>query len=262
MKVFSFKNIRITVLLSILAVAAIYTKEQRLQTTSWYKPLEVIIFPINGDGSTATDHYLQQLTPNDFQDIDDFFVRGAKQYNLITEQPIITTLGSSLTYLPPAPPHDRKSVLHVMLWSMKLRYWAYKNTPDTKSNKNRIRLYVLYHQGLDNQPLAHSLGIQKGLIGVIHAFANDKQNQQNSIIMAHEILHTVGASDKYDRNNLPVYPDGYAQPEQTPLYPQRFAEIMAGRIPISNVRAQIPASLRHVIVGERTAKEINWITAP
>ena len=262
MKVFSFKNIRIAFLLSVLAVAAIYTKEQRLQTTSWYKPIDVIIFPINGDGNPETDHYIQQLTSKDFQNIDEFFVRGAQQYHLIVEQPVITTLGTQLNSQPPVPPQNRNAILNVMLWSMKLRYWAYKNTPDNKSNKNRIRLYVLYHQGQANQPLAHSLGIKKGLIGVIHAFANDKQNPQNAIIMAHEILHTVGANDKYDRNNLPVYPDGYAQPDKKPLYPQRFAEIMAGRIPLSNIQAKIPSNLGHVIVGERTAKEINWIKVP
>lgn len=98
---------------------------------------------------------------------------------------------------------------------MKLRYWAYQNTPDSKSNSDRIRLFVLYHQGQKDQALEHSLGLQKGLIGIIHAFASRKQNKQNAIVMAHEILHAVGASDKYDyRNNQPIYPQGYAQPNK------------------------------------------------
>ena len=79
--------------------------------------------------------------------------------------------------------------------------------------------------------------------------------------MTHEILHTVGATDKYDHNNNPIYPEGYAKPGQKPLYPQRYAEIMAGRIALSEQKAKIPTSLKLTVVGEKTAKEINWIKA-
>lgn len=260
MKVFSFRNIRIVILLLILAASAIYTKEQRINTMSWYKPIEVTIFPINGDGSIETDQYIEQLDLKYFQDIDTFFARNAKQYQLITSQPITTSLGSVIASHPPVPPSQNSSILNVMLWSLKLRYWAYQNTPDNKSNTDRIRLYVLYHQRQDNHALAHSLGLQKGLIGIINVFADPEQNKQNSIVMAHEILHTVGASDKYDSANQPIYPAGYAKPQQTPLYPQKYAELMAGRIAISSNQASIPKSLKQVIVGKATAKEINWIT--
>lgn len=263
MKVFSFRNIRVVILLSALATVAIYTKEQRLNTTSWYQPIEVVIFPINGDGSPKTDQYIQSLSLKHFQDIDQFFIRSAKKFHLIVEKPVITTLGSTITSHPPAPPEDRTAILKVMLWSIKLRYWAYKNTPDDKSNKGRIRLYVLYHQGKEGQTLQHSLGLSKGLIGVIHAYALPKQTKQNALVMTHEILHTVGATDKYDySNNQPIYPDGYAKPEQKPLYPQRYAEIMAGRIPVNSNQAKMPKDLRFCLVGEASAKEINWVTTP
>lgn len=261
MKVISFKNIRIVILLSLLALAAIYTQDQRLNTTSWYQPIEVIIFPINGDGSAKTEHYIQQLSTKHFQDIDTFFIREAKRYHLVIEQPVISMLGATINKQPPAPPADRNAVLKVILWSIQLRYWAYVNTPDDKSNKNRIRLYVLYHQGSENQALEHSLGLRKGLIGVIHAYADQSQNSQNVLVMAHEVLHTVGANDKYDyQNNQPIYPVGYTQPKQNPLYPQRFAEIMAGRIPQSQTQSNIPKDLRFCLIGETTAKEINWVS--
>jgi len=259
MKVFSYRNIRVLILLSVLAIAAIYAQDQRLNTTSWFKPIDVVIFPINGDGSNKTANYIQQLSQKDFQDIDDFFQRSAKQYRLIVEQPINTQLGPSIEISPPTPPQNRNALFEVMLWSLKLRYWAYQHTPDDIANNDRIRLYVIYHQTQQGQALAHSLGLQKGLIGIIHAFADRKQNSQNNIVMTHEILHTVGATDKYDRNNQPVYPEGYAKPEKKPLYPQRFAEIMAGRIPISDQQATIPTTLKLTVVGESTAKEINWI---
>ena len=260
MKVFSFKNIRILFLLSLLALVAIYTKEQRLNSLAWYQTLPVIIFPINGDASAETDRYIQSLSAKDFQDIDTFFNRSAKQFQLITQSPISTSLGHTVQSHPPKPPTDRNNTIKVMLWSMKLRYWTYMNTPDNISNKNRIRLYVLYHQGNEEEALEHSLGLQKGLVGIIHAYADPKQNRRNVIVMAHEILHTVGATDKYDySNNQPIYPQGYAKPNKSPLFPQRYAEIMAGRVPLSQNEAEMPKDLRFSLIGEQTAKEINWI---
>jgi hypothetical protein len=258
MKVFSFRHFRIVILLGILAFALIYTQEQKRSTTSWYQPVKVIIFPINGDRHPATASYIHSLKTNDFQAIDQFFSRSGREFNLAIEQPVITQLGQQIESLPPAPPTDN-GMMSAILWSLKLRYWAYQNTPDDISNQNRIRLYVIYHQPSSQRRLAHSMGLQKGLIGVIHAFAVTEQNPQNAVVMAHEIMHTLGASDKYGADNQPHFPEGYAEPDKNPLYPQRYAEIMAGRIAVNDSEARMPSSLRGVRVGEITAREINWI---
>jgi hypothetical protein len=74
------------------------------------------------------------------------------------------------------------------------------------------------------------------------------------------LLHTLGATDKYDRGSLqPLAPDGLGDPEQQPRYPQDFAEIMAGRIALSPTRAEIPEDLDRVTVGTATAREIGWL---
>lgn len=258
MKVFSFRHVRIVTLLGILTFTLIYTQEQKRSTTAWYQPVSVIIFPINGDHQPATASYIHALKTSDFQAIDQFFSRSGREFDLAVEQPVITQLGQSVTSLPPAPPEDA-GMFNAIFWSLKLRYWAYQHTPDNISNLDRIRLYVIYHQPGKQQRLAHSLGLQKGLIGVIHAFAAPEQNPQNTVVMAHEILHTVGASDKYGTDNQPHFPEGYAEPDKNPLYPQRYAEIMAGRIPLNKNEAMMPPSLRAAMVGDRTAREINWI---
>ena len=46
-----------------------------------------------------------------------------------------------------------------------------------------------------------------------------------------------------------------------PRYPQEFAEIMGGRIPLSPTQAEMPRSLLETMVGERTAREIGWLKA-
>jgi hypothetical protein len=72
-------------------------------------------------------------------------------------------------------------------------------------------------------------------------------------------MHTLGASDKYSNHNLPVYPEGYAAPYRQPLYPQSRAEIMGGRIPLSEAQSRMPQSLNEVVIGIFTAEEINWL---
>jgi hypothetical protein len=107
--------------------------------------------------------------------------------------------------------------------------------------------------------LRHSLGLQKGLIGIVNGYADVEYQGQNNLIAAHELLHTLGASDKYDpATNWPIWPDGYADPTQEPLLPQTKAEIMGGRVQISPAIALIPPSLEHVVVGAATAIEVNW----
>ena len=244
----------------LLATAAIYTKGQRLGSTAWLDPLPVVIFPINGDGNPKTAAYIQGLRDRDFAPIDAFTAKQGQKYGLLTPDPTQTRLGPEVSVHPPAPPAAGSNVLSTMLWSLKLRYWAWQNTPDDESNKNRVRIFVLYHQGEDGRSLNHSLGMQKGLLGVVHAFAIKEQNAQNNVVIAHELLHTVGASDKYDAAGQPVYPQGYAHPGRKPLYPQYRAEIMAGRVPLSPTQSKMAYSLRSTVVGKTTAREISWIT--
>jgi hypothetical protein len=118
---------------------------------------------------------------------------------------------------------------------------------------------VLYHDPSTLQRVPDSHGLQKGLMGVVHVFADPAMGGSNNVVIAHELLHTVGATDKYDlATGLPLYPDGFADPERDPRYPQEQTEIMAGRRPVSAQDAEIPRSLRQVIVGPATAREIKW----
>ena len=78
-------------------------------------------------------------------------------------------------------------------------------------------------------------------------------------MIAHELLHTLGATDKYNpANDAPRYPDGYGDPRQMPLYPQSTAEMMAGRRMLSATRWEQAASLDEVVIGPATALEIRW----
>jgi hypothetical protein len=90
-------------------------------------------------------------------------------------------------------------------------------------------------------------------------FADPRMAGSNDVVIAHELLHTLGATDKYEAtSNQPRYPDGFAEPALEPRYPQRYAELMAGRIPLAANKARIPNSLQEVLIGPATAAEIGW----
>jgi hypothetical protein len=107
--------------------------------------------------------------------------------------------------------------------------------------------------------LPDSLGLSKGLVAIARLFAGRSAEDANQVVIVHELLHTLGASDKYDpRNGLPLVPDGLADPARDPRYPQTHGEIMAGRIAVSARRAELPRSLADMVVGPATAREIGW----
>lgn len=142
---------------------------------------------------------------------------------------------------------------------LKMRWWVYRST-DTVGLGPLVKMFVLYFDPAQSKRLAHSTGLQKGLIGRIDTFAARDMAKQNNVIIAHEFLHTLGATDKYDpATNQPLYPDGYANPDLKPLLPQRYAEIMAGRTPLSQAEAETPTSLDDALIGSKTALEINWL---
>jgi hypothetical protein len=138
-----------------------------------------------------------------------------------------------------------------------MRWWASGVTDDQDKIDPDVRIFVRYHSPETEFVLENSVGLQKGMVGVVNAFASRRHAGSNNVIIAHEFLHTLGATDKYNpADGLPSYPDGYAEPELEPRFPQRYAEIMGGRIARSEEDAMIPKSLRYVVIGEKTATEI------
>ena len=252
-----WRRLRIAVLLFILASVALSAWQQKRHATAWTSTLQVAVIPIAGDDSPVTRHYLARLTPEGFQPMADYLNEEAQRYGIPELLPVALSLAPEVRELPPAQPREG-GVLNAISWSLQLRYWAWRHTP-ALSPKPRIRLYLIYHDPALNPAVPHSAGLEKGLLGVVHLFASDRRRGETQVVATHELLHTLGATDKYEPgNNQPRFPDGYADPQQQPLLPQYRAELMAGRIPLSANRAEIPPSLARALVGPATAREIRW----
>lgn len=251
-----FRRLRILILLGVLAGAIGLTWLEQWLVRSWSAPLAVELVPINGDGSAAAARTIAALRVDDFADIDAFLVREIARYGVPVTQAVQFTLLPESAARPPPPPRAG-NVLATMGWSLRLRWWVYRRSGRWLPQIGTVKLFVLYYAPVDGVALAHSLGLQKGLIGVVHAFADPRQKGQNNVVIAHELLHTLGATDKYATDGRPLYPDGVADPALPPDAPQRAAEIMAGRYVAGSGRLLMPASLAQCVIGAKTAHEIN-----
>lgn len=254
-----FKAIRVSILLLILFFVVVNTWLTQARSTDWNNSLWIKIYPINGDGSEAAQKYIEKLKLSDFDGIETFLARETKRYSRDIARPIRIELGREVAEQPPAL-GKQPGMLSVMLWSLKMRWWAGNVTDAQDRIKPDVRIFVRYHKPDVAVILEKSVGLQKGMVGIVNGYANRRHRGINNLIIAHEFLHTLGATDKYSPlDGQPIGPDGIAEPDRQPLYPQRYAEIMGGRIAISADDSLIPKSLRKVLIGPLTAREINLV---
>jgi hypothetical protein len=252
-------KLRIAILLLILGVAAWSNWYDRLSTTDWDETLYVGIFPIDEAQNPVARDYIGRLSADRIADIEKFLNSEAHEYGIGIARPVSVELYPPVLERPPDRAADA-NIFQNMWWSLKLRMYARRASRASGKPPPQVRIFVLYHDPTFAQEVPHSVGMQKGLVGVVHAFADAEMTRTNNVVITHEILHTLGASDKYDVETLaPSYPIGYAEPDRTPRYPQAFAEIMAGRFAVDERTFEMPESLDEVVVGQATALEIRWI---
>ena len=253
-----WRSIRIAILLLFLGIAAYSNWYDRLSTTDWDETLYIGVFPIDDAGNQVTREYIGRLSTERIADIEQFLNREARRYGINIARPVRVDLYPAVEELPP----ERASgggVLQNMWWSLKLRMYARRAVRASGKAPPQVRIFVRYHDPSFTRSVPHSVGMQKGLVGVVHAFADRSMTRTNNVVIAHEILHTLGATDKYDSETLaPLFPIGYAEPEREPLHPQSLAEVMAGRYAIDSRTFEMPETLDAVRVGAATALEIGW----
>lgn len=177
--------------------------------------MHVAIYPIAADDSPTTTRFVGELNADSFAEIGEWLQEESRRYQRPVLQPVMLHLAPALNEKPPLPPSPG-SALDILHWSLQLRWWASRHDA-IAGPKPQVRLFVLFHDPERTPALPHSTGLSKGQLGVIHAFASRQQRKQNLVVIAHELLHTFGASDKYDPVTLqPIYPQGYAEPQRQP----------------------------------------------
>jgi hypothetical protein len=254
-----FGTLRLAILLAVLAFVALGAWLDRSRSTDWDAPLRVTIYPLAGGEDATLRNHVAALTADDFGAITEFLAREGRRHGVALEEPVRIRVSHAVTAQPPLPPAD-PGVISIAAWSLRLRYWAWRVALDDPLPTPDVQVFALYHPADGTRALPDSLGLSKGLMAITHLYAGADAQGSNQVVVAHELLHTLGASDKYDRaTGLPLAPDGLGDPGQSPLFPQRHGEIMAGRIATAANDAVIPGSLARMLVGTASAREIGWL---
>jgi hypothetical protein len=254
-----FKKIRVAILLFTLLCVALGEFLAARRSTDWDDTLWVDVYLVNGDRLDSTQRYIDSIDTREFAGVDEFFAAEAKRYGVEVDQPFrLNIVGQYRGELPMAG--YRPSLLGTMWWSLEMRWLALKLDWQSSGPKPDIVGFAVYHDSAASAVLDRSTALRKGLIAVTNLFASRDARGSNQVVLAHELLHTLGATDKYSlASNLPEFPEGFAEPNLKPRLPQKKAELMAGRIPLDEDHAAMPDSLRSVVVGRLTAEEIGWL---
>lgn len=253
-----FAKLRQGLLLYVLIIVAATTWLTQDRSRSWQTTLWVDVFPINGDGSQRAQQHIAKLDERDFQAIEPYIEKQAKGYGVQIERPLRINLGPTLNLPPPKLARDA-SPWQSILWSIQTRWWSIRVTWGLDRPTPDIKVFAVYYDGDNTLSLDRSAALQKGMVAIANLFADRRMAGSNRVVLTHELLHTLGATDKYEPGtNQPLYPAGYAEPDRKPLHPQIRAEIMAGRVAESPTGARIPRNLAETLIGEQTASEIGW----
>ena len=253
-----FGTVRIAILLAVLLFVATGAWLDRRRSTDWDATLRITVYPIAADADPATAGYVGGIEESDFDPVEAFLARESSRYGVALDQPVRIRLSHAAPGAPPAAPRDR-GWLSVAGWSLRMRYWAWRVAANDPLPPPDVQVFALFHRPDDGRAVPDSLGLSKGLLAGTPLYASRAAMGSNQVVLAHERLHTLGATDKYDpATGQPLEPAGLGDPEQVPRYPQQRGEIMAGRIARGPADATIPGDLGAMVVGPGTAREIGW----
>lgn len=255
-----FGWLRLTLLLLLILILALYLLLSSPRNVDWSESVRVRIYPINADRRDSTSDYIGQLRTESFHDIEAFFAREGARYEIGLDRPVQVQLAPPIDALPPVVP-EQPSIVQALWWAVRMRLWVWWHD-GWRSTDSDVRIFMSFYSPDNPLGMQHSLGLQKGMIGLVNGYAGASRQGLNNFVAAHELLHTLGAGDKYDiESGKPLWPDGFADPVQAPLFPQQRAEIMGGRVQVSPGWSLLPPSLDHAVVGAATAIEIGWLAA-
>jgi len=254
-----FKLMRVVFLLSILfgIVASTWITEKRM--AAWDRPILVTVHPIVADQSPATLKYARNVDSNTFDAVNRFFGEQSRPYGFAVTPAFRFQVAPVEAGLPPPVP-GQFDFAAIAWWSLKMRWWALRREMSDGLIRPDVQMFLLLHGTGSSDEMGISVGMRKGRYGIVKAYATESARSTNLVVFTHELMHVLGATDKYTiSTGEPLFPHGFADPDQEPLFPQRRAEIMGGRIPFSAFSSMMPGSLEQCKIGRLTAEEIGFL---
>ena len=140
-----------------------------------------------------------------------------------------------------------------------------KNLAERNSFKIEAYDYYLFVFLIGQSPFIDDyideLGAYDGKFGVfLYPLDRKKSSDHYVFALSHLLARMMGAAPRMDNRRFPLFPEGFAEPESNPLYPQTNAELMGGYIPLNEDKVKPIDNLDQAIIRLQTAYEIGWIS--
>jgi hypothetical protein len=141
--------------------------------------------------------------------------------------------------------------------------WRWTSRLDTSAHLDSAsfdsRIYVAAKAPVsEERAMVEGESEEGGRIGAVEVELDASMVDLALFVAAHELFHTLGASDQYDATGHTLIPGGLADPTRVPPLPQAFAEVMARNRPVGPGVEVPPETLDELAVGLETANAIGW----
>jgi hypothetical protein len=255
-----FYRARICLLLTILAGVVLWAGNdhyQRRARTSWQRSLRVALVlaerePIEPSTIvllTARVHELERRLAGEYRRCDG---RVFTPFSFEVMGPV---------RVDQAPPQGHEQSL-LGLFPETYERWRWTRDIDARAGVEQraydARIYLVMKPAQGGLAFVEGESEYGGRVGVAQADIDPEMIDFALFVAAHELMHTLGASDKYDAEGRAVFPGGFARPDKLPLFPQPGAEIMARNLPLAPSSERPPNTIDELFVGDATACEIGW----
>jgi hypothetical protein len=251
---------RVASLLTVLALVLLYAwndRRRRLARTEWKRPLNyALVLVRNGPVPTRTTQLFDKRVAAIEQKLDDEYRRrgGAfAPFHFAVFGPVDTVRP------PPEAPEEGLLALVEHTWARFVWQREIDGAISLDARGFDGRVYVVMKPASGATSYVEGLSELGGVVGMASVEIDESSVDFALIVTAHELMHTLGATDKYDATGHTRAPDGLAEPELSPLYPQRYTELMARGRSVAPGVEEPPSSIAEVRIGDATAREIGWL---
>lgn len=256
-----FFKIRVAVLLCVLAFVLLWTGNdwwRRRARRAWRSPLRVALVlverqPVPAPLMSALGARAYDLEQRLNQEYARHGGRGVRPFAISVKGPVAANQDP-----PPVTDQDWLS-----LAKYSYAQWRWTRDLDERANvasrSYDSRIYLVLQPAHAEAPaFVEGQSEDGGRVGIARADLDETMLDLALFVATHELFHTLGASDEYDGAGHARFPGGFAEPQKSPLFPQRGAEIMARNVPLSPTSERPPDTLGELWVGDETAREIGW----
>lgn len=250
---------RVSLLLTVLVLVGVWgygDVKSRHARTAWGRTLSVAVVVVTtAPVDPASVAELERRLPV----LEDKLAREFGRYREGPRPFRLVLHGTTEASLPPAPP---SSLLDLPRHSY--QQWAYLSKIDEAVDLDAglydSRLYLVASPpAQESIQFVEGYSQHGGRVGIVEVELSKPMVDMVLHVAAHELLHTLGAEDKYDASGRTLIPEGLAEPDKVPLLPQRYVEVMSRNRPIDATTERPLDTLDELRVGARTAEEIGWL---